>query len=327
VIVTRTPFRISLMGGGTDLRAFYSQHTGSVLSTAVDKYMYLIVKGRFDGTIRVSYSRTEIVDKVDDIQHPIVQEAMRLTGVTEGVEIVSVADVPAGTGLGSSSSFTVGLLNALFAYKGILRAPDELAEMACRIEIDILGEPIGKQDQYIAAFGGVCQFQFLPGEQVDVDCLPLQPEVVASLNRRLLLLYMGKPRAASSILHAQDASTGCNTEILCRMRDLVPELRRVLMEGRNLDAVGELLDQGWNLKKRLASGISDTEIDRWYETARRRGALGGKVLGAGGGGFLLLYCPEQHRQRVLDGLSGLRPVAFQLGASGSRISYVERGAV
>ncbi len=324
MIVTRTPFRISFVGGGTDLPDFYQVEPGAVVSTAINKYMYIIVNKRFDDTIRVSYSRTEIVKDVDEIQHPIVREALKLAGITGGVEIVSVADIPAGTGLGSSSSFTVGLLNALYAYQGVLKSAEELAREACHIEIDLLQEPIGKQDQYIAAYGGLRYIQFNPDETVFTE--PLVTDMVSKeeLNQNLLLFYTGDSRQARSILKEQKANTRQSDKmgILRKMRDLALELRSQMNGSFPPDILGEFLHRGWMLKNLLATGISNRRIDDYYKKALDAGALGGKILGAGGGGFLLLYCPKEKQLEVRAALSDLTTIEFSMEPEGSRLIYI-----
>lgn len=324
MIITRTPFRISFGGGGTDLRDFYKRAPGAVTSSTINKYMYIIVNKRFNDTIRVSYSKTEIVSSVDEIQHPIVREALKLVGITTEIEIVSIADIPAGSGLGSSSSFSVGLLNALYAYKGILKSAEELARDACKIEIDILGEPIGKQDQYIVAYGGLRHIQFNPDGGVFVEIVMCSKEYKEELSRNLLLLHTGISRGASSILREQkdNIKQVQNREILSKMRDLALEIRHCLANNSPLDTFGRLLHEGWMLKKQLASSISNHKLDEYYEKALRAGALGGKVTGAGGGGFLLLYCPHQHQQRVLEALHPLSAVKFSFEPEGSKIIYI-----
>jgi len=324
MIITRTPFRISFGGGGTDLRDFYKREPGAVTSTAIDKYMYIIVNKRFDDTIRVSYSKTEIVSNVREIQHPIVREALKLVGITEGMEVVSIADIPAGTGLGSSSSFSVGLLNALYAYKGMLKTAEELARDACKIEIDILGEPIGKQDQYIAAYGGLRHIQFNPDDGVFVEMVMCPKEYKEKLNRNLLLFHTGTSRDASSILREQkdNIKEMQKREILSKMRHLAIEMKQCLTSNSSLDIFGRLLHEGWMLKKQLASSISNHKLDKYYEQALSAGALGGKVLGAGGGGFLLLYCPRQHQQRVIKALHRFSPTKFSFEPEGSKIIYI-----
>ncbi|MSQ13192.1 MAG: GHMP kinase [Dehalococcoidia bacterium] len=321
MVITRTPFRMSFAGGGTDMPGFYRADEGAVTATAINKYMYIIVNKRFDRSIRVSYSRTEIVNTVHEIQHPIVREAMKLTGVTEQVEIVSIADIPAQTGLGSSSSFTVGLLNALYAYRGVLRSAEELAREACTLELDVLDEPIGKQDQYLAAYGNLRHIRFHPNDAVSVEYVLMPADLREAFQERLLLMYMGRTEAASTVLRDQQNRTEQNRPALRAMHDLAVQCRDALAGGR-LDDVGDLLHEGWEMKKRLADGISDETIDGWYETARKLGARGGKVLGAGGRGFLLLYCPPEHRKRVLAGLSQLVHTPFAFEPDGTRVIYV-----
>jgi len=324
MIITRTPFRVSFVGGGTDFPDFYRVEPGAVVSTAINKYMYIVVNKRFDNTIRVSYSRTEIVKDVEKIQHPIVREALKLVGITKGIEIVSIADIPAGTCLGSSSSFTVGLLNALYAYKGILKSAEELAREACCIEIDILGEPIGKQDQYIAAYGGFRYIQFNPDETVFVESIICDKENREKLNQNLFLFYTGNTREAKSILKEQKINTKKSDKVEClkQMRNLAFELRSHFNNNSEPDILGEFLHKGWMLKKQLASGISNDKIDKYYEIALKAGALGGKILGAGGGGFLLLYCPKEKQTKLQEALNDLTLTEFSLEPEGSKIIYV-----
>ena len=325
MIITRTPFRISFAGGGTDLPDFYRVEAGAVVSTAINKYMYVIVNQRFTDTIRVSYySRTELVDTVDDVKHPIVREALKLTGITEGIEIASIADVHAGAGLGSSGSFTVGLLNALYAYKGVLKSAEDLAKEACHIEIDILGEPVGKQDQYIAAYGGFRFFQFNPDETVITENIIWSAEKKDELVENLLVLYTGDDRAASTILQEQKQNTPQEDKMvrLRKLRDMAMEIKSRLSGDAPGDVLGETLRQGWLLKKQLASSISNDKIDKYYQEALDAGALGGKVSGAGGGGFLLLYCPQPKQAAVKEALSQLKELEFSLEPEGSKIIYV-----
>jgi len=325
VIITRTPFRISFVGGGTDLPEFYRVEPGAVVSTAINKYMYVVVSRRFTDAIRVSYySRTEIVESTDEIQHPIVRETLKLLGITKGIEIASIADVHAGSGLGSSSSFTVGLLNALYAYKGILKSAEELAREACHLEIDILGEPIGKQDQYAAAYGGFHYFQFNPDGTVFAEPIIWPKHKRDRLLQNLLLLYSGSIHQASDILKEQKENTrqSDKLDLLKRLRDMATELRGLLNNGASPDMFGEVLYKGWMLKKQLASGISTSKIDEYYEKALRAGAVGGKILGAGGGGFLLLYCPKERQPKVRESLGYLRELKFSFEPEGSKIIYV-----
>jgi len=323
MIISRTPFRISLAGGGTDLKDFYHAESGAVTSMAIDKYMYITINKRFDKSIRISYSQTEIVNHVDEVRHPIVREVMKLTGVTERIEITSMADVPAGTGVGSSSSFTVGLLNALYAYQGVNKSAESLAEEACHVEIDLIKDPIGKQDQTIAAYGGIQHIQFNPDETVFVDPVICSKETKVELNRNLLLFYIGHHRKASSVLKEQKAHTEDKRGVLQKMRGYAVEIKQCLVEGKRLDRIGEILNHSWEYKKQLARKISNEEIDRYYNTALQAGALGGKVLGAGGGGFLLIYCERQKQSEVTKALSPLEVFEFSLEPQGSKIIYVE----
>lgn len=323
MIITRTPFRLSFAGGGTDLPDFYRLKTGAVVSTAIDKYMYIVVNQRFDDSIRVSYSHTEIVNSVDELRHPIAKECLKLVGITRGIEIVSIADIPAGAGLGSSGSFTVGLLNALYAYRGVLKSAEDLAQAACRIEIDVLGEPVGKQDQYIAAYGGFRHIQFNADETVFTEPIIWSKKNREELNGNLLLLYTGDKRPASRILREQKENTRQPDNVACleKMRDLAFDLRERLNNKAAPDILGETMHRGWQLKKQLASHISNTRLDGYYEKALGAGALGGKVAGAGGGGFLLLYCPGDRRTAVKEAL-GLKEQSFSFEPEGSKIIYV-----
>ena len=324
MIITRTPFRVSFVGGGTDLADYYRVEAGAVVSTAIDRYMYIVVNQSFDDTIRVSYSRTEIVKDVAEIRHPIVREALKLVGITGGIEIVSIADIPAKTGLGSSSSFTVGLLNSLYAYKGVLKSAEELAREACHIEIDILGEPAGKQDQYIAAYGGLRYIQFNPDETVFTEPIIYARKSKEELSRSLLLFYTGDTRDARSILEQQktNISQPDKAVSLKKMRDLALELKGSLNSNASPGILGKFLHDGWQLKKQLAGDISNDKIDGYYQKAMSAGALGGKILGAGGGGFLLLYCPMEKQPEVQQALGGLALTRFSLEPEGSKIIYV-----
>jgi D-glycero-alpha-D-manno-heptose-7-phosphate kinase len=323
MIISRTPFRISFAGGGTDLKEYYRSHAGAVVSTAIDKYMYVTVNRYFDDSIILKYSRTELVKKVSRIRHPILRECLRKTGIDRGVEVTSMADIVGGTGLGSSSSFTVGLLHALYAFKGEFKTPEQLAREACEIEIDILKEPIGKQDQYIAAYGGFRSIEFMPDESVRVDPLICPPAVWARLSSRLVLLYSGITRKAGPVLRRARSRFRANDKALRRMRELAEFARRELQLGM-VDSFGGLLHEGWELKKTLAGGISNGKIDRAYALARKNGADGGKVLGAGGGGFLLLFVPPERRARVLKALPGWREIAFNFEPEGSKIIHVSK---
>jgi len=323
MIISRTPLRISFAGGGTDLSAFYKNQPGAVTSTAINKYLYVTINKKFDNRIRVSYSKTENVDHVDDLHHGLVREAMKLTGLDRGVEITTIADIPSrGTGLGSSSSLTVGLLNALYAYQGIMRSRQTLANEACQIEIDILGEPIGKQDQYIAAYGGIQHIQFNPDESVYVDPVICSPKTKLALEKHMLLFYTGITRKASKILTKQIKNTGKKSENLKKMKELSEKVRDSICKNKVND-VGKYLHRGWLYKKELANGISNPIIDEYYEKALSVGALGGKILGAGGGGFLLIFCELKNQERVKMALKELPVVPIKLEPQGSKIIYVE----
>jgi D-glycero-alpha-D-manno-heptose-7-phosphate kinase len=320
MIISKTPLRISFVGGGTDLKVFYGVHGGAVVSTAIDKYIYVIVKKRFDRKIRVAYTKTEIVDSVDEIQHELVREALRLTGITQGIEIVTLADIPSeGTGLGSSSALTVGLLNAFHTYKGHAVGAYELAEQACRIEIEILNKPIGKQDQFIAALGGFRQIRFMADESTETELVRFNEGDKEKLQGNLMLFYTGITRSASAILGEQKSGSLANANHLLAMKEQCSELVEELESG-NVDQLGEMLNRGWKLKKKLASGISTSELEGYYETAIQAGALGGKIAGAGGGGFLLLYVPAGAQQFVRNALP-LQEMPFRFDQYGTRTVF------
>lgn len=322
MIISKTPFRISFAGGGTDLKECYRHGGGAVTSTAINKYVYITVNKRFDETIRVSYSKTEIVENSNEIQHPIVREALKLAGIKGGIEITSIADFPSGTGMGSSSSFTVGLLNALHAYKGEFKSAEALARDACKIEIDLVGEPIGKQDQYITAYGGLQHIRFNDDESVYVDPIICTPDIKKALNENLLLFYTGIRRKASAILENQKKSTKNKLDILKKKIELAQKIVECINDGRLLDRIGEILHEDWQLKKKLEDGITNPEINEYYQKALDAGALGGKILGAGGGGFLLVYCEKQNQKKVRSALKTLREVPFSFEPQGSKIIYI-----
>ena len=326
MIISRTPLRISFAGGGSDLPAYYKQEPGAVTSTAINKYIYITVNKKFDQKIRASYSVTEIVDSVGQLKHELIRAALQLVGLDGGIEITSISDIPSqGTGLGSSSTYTVGLLKALYAFIGRHVGAERLAREACRIEIDICKRSSGKQDQYIAAYGGLQHIQFNPDETVFVDPLICSPETRRALQNGLLLLYTGLTRSAVDILAEQARNTETDAErrrTLRRMVELARELQATLTSN-DLASFGEILHQGWLEKRKLASGISNPQIDEWYERARQHGAIGGKITGAGGGGFLLLYAPAERHPEILHTLPELRPIPFRLELQGSKIIYVE----
>ncbi|MBC8204425.1 GHMP kinase [bacterium] len=324
MIITKTPFRISFAGGGTDLKDFYSEEYGAVTSTAIDKYMYITVNKSFDHRIRVSYSRTELVEHIDEIQHPLVREGLKLVGITSGIEITSIADIPARTGLGSSSSFCVGMLNALYAFKGILKSAEALAREAAMIEIDIVGEPIGKQDQYISAYGGLQYIRFNPDESVFVNPVITSRLIIEELESKLLMFYTGITRDANTILTDQKKNTNNKFHILRRMRDLAGEIQETLVSGRKLSEFGELLHQGWVFKQELSPLIANGIINKYYQKGLEMGALGGKLLGAGGGGFILFFCEQQNQNRLRAAMHEmeLREIPFAFERQGSQIIYV-----
>lgn len=307
--------------------AYYRLQPGAVTSTTIDKHMYVTVNKRFDDTIRVSYTKTEIVESLDQIQHELVREALKLVGIDGGIEITTIADIPAGTGLGSSSSLTVGLLHALYAYKGVFKSAEQLAQEACKIEIEILKKPIGKQDQYAAAFGNLNHIQFNPDETVFVAPVICHKETKEQLDRNLLLFYTGIDRDADEILTEQRKETlnrEEKQETLERMVELARELRKALCSD-DLENFGELLHQNWEYKKQMASRISNSKVDECYHRALEAGARGGKLLGAGGGGFLLLYCEEENQEKLRKAMVrlGLVETEFHLEPQGSKIIYVE----
>ncbi|HEY3816675.1 MAG TPA: sugar kinase [Polyangiaceae bacterium] len=324
MIVSRAPVRFSLGGGGTDLPSYAREHGGFVVAAAVDKFVNVCVARRFQNNIRLAYTESEIVDHVDQIRHRIFKAALKMTGIERGLELHSLADVPANTGLGSSSSFTVALLNGLHAFKREFVPAEQLAEEACRLEIDILQEPIGKQDQYIAAYGGVSAMTFHTDGSVDVERLPLKDEVIDDLEANLIIYYSGVERAASSVLKEQAKTITENKDAavqrMHRIKELGHETKRILLAGET-DTYGEMLHEHWTNKRKLASNMSGGVIDEHYEAARNAGAIGGKLMGAGGGGFFMFYVRAGDRRRVHDVLAarGLRPMRFRFDFDGARI--------
>jgi len=321
MIISRTPFRISFAGGGTDIKDFYGLETGAVISTTINRYMYIFLNRRFDGGIRACYSEVEEAEKVNQIKHPIIRECLKLINVS-GVDIASIADIPQATGLGSSSSFTVGLLNALCALKSKYLSRTELAELACAIEIDILKEHIGKQDQYAAAYGGLNLIEFESNDAVNIKPILCEPEIKDELNQSLMLIYTGisKRKRASDVISTYNFKE--NYLVLKEMRELAYEMKDCLEEGKELTDFGLLLDEEWKLKKKLSKLITNEDIDTIYETAKMAGALGGKLCGAGGRGFLLLFVEKYNRQKVRESLWPLIEVPFRFDFEGSRIIYV-----
>ncbi len=321
MIITQTPLRVGLVGGGTDLPEYYREHGGRVLNCAIDKYIYVIVKQRFDDEIYVNYSKKEIVSRVEDLEHELVREAMYMTGVRSGVEITMLADIPsAGSGLGSSSSVTVGLLHALWSYQGHHVSAEELADGACTIEIERCGKRIGRQDQYIAALGGIQDIRFGPGDKV----VPTEVELLAAQRRalqdQLMLFFTGVTRSATTILREQSQNVANRLAELDLLRDLAVVAADRLRLG-DVDAVGSAMQESWEVKRKLASGVSNEQIDAAVENALNAGASGAKVTGAGGGGFLLVVCPPENQRAVRQSLSDMRELPIKLERLGSRVVF------
>ena len=325
MIISRTPLRMSFVGGGSDLPSFYRKHGGAVVSTAINKFVYITLNEKFDHRIRVSYSRTEEADTVAEVQHPLVREAMKMLDVKGGIEITSIADIPSkGSGLGSSSAFTVGLLHALHAYSGRYASAEQLANEACTIEIERCGEPIGKQDQYAAAYGGFRFIEFNADDSVSVESILCQRDTLSKLQENIIVFYTGISRSASAILKNQQevvASSEAKQKVLQRMVQLARNLKAEL-EKNNITAFGEIIHEGWELKRSITSEISNTEIDAWYAAARKAGAIGGKLLGAGSGGFLMFYAMREHHEKIEAALRDLRRIPIRFEPQGSRIIFV-----
>lgn len=323
MIITRSPLRISLGGGGTDLPSYYKEHSGFVVAAAIDKYVYLTLHRTFDQELILKYSKLERVHSVDEVQHPIIREALRLTRVSAPyLEIASMADIPAGTGLGSSGSFTTALLKALHAHNKHLVHPEELAEQACHIELERLGEPIGKQDQYIAAYGGITCFRFLPTGKVEAWPLKIDQDTLYGLEDNLLLFFTGYSRSASSILKEQDTKSKENDESMAANLHFIKDLGhncKEALEAGDLHVFGELMNVHWEHKKKRSANMSNTCINEWYDLARQNGALGGKLIGAGGGGFLMFYAEDKIRLRKAMRNAGLQEVRFRFDFEGTTI--------
>lgn len=325
MIVSKTPLRMSFVGGGSDLPAFYREEMGAVLSTSIDKYMYICVNKKFDGRIRISYTKTEEVERLEEVEHPLVREALDLVGIEGGIEIASMADIPSkGSGLGSSSTYTVGLLNALYAYRNKFASKEQLASEACEIEIDRCGEPIGKQDQYAAAYGGLNLIRFHPDDSVSVDPVICKPSLLKEMEDSTLVFFTGRTRSASAVLSNQSAAmrTTDRRMLMRRMVQLAFEMKEQLESG-TLEYLGSLLDENWRLKAQLTSGITDPQIDAWYATGMAQGALGGKLLGAGNGGFMMFYALKERHAQIKAALSDLEPVKFRFDRTGAQIVFYQ----
>ena len=323
MIITRSPLRISLGGGGTDLPSYYREHGGFLIAAAIDKYVYVTVMRPFVPGIFLKYSNLEHVAETDQVQHPIIREAIRLLDFkTPQLEITTLADIPAGTGLGSSGSFTTALLKALYAHRRRLLHPDELAKLACEIEIDRLGEPVGKQDQYIAAYGGITCFRFLPNDEVEAWPLEISMDTLFDLEDNLLLFFTGFSRSAGSILRDQKDRSLKHDQAMLDNLNYVKDLglrSQQALESGDLVQFGELMHEHWEHKRQRSAGMSNSQIDAWYELGRANGAVGGKLVGAGGGGFLLFYAEDRKRLRQTMAKAGLEEVRFRFDFEGAKV--------
>jgi D-glycero-alpha-D-manno-heptose-7-phosphate kinase len=323
MIISRTPFRISFAGGGSDLPVFYKEQPGAVLSTTIDKYIYIAIHPFFHpDKIQLKYSKTEMVSSIEEVAHPIFRASLNMYNL-KGVDINSIADVPAGTGLGSSSSFTVGLLNAIEAHHNRTISAESLAQKACKIEIDILNSPIGKQDQYAAAYGGLNFITFNPDETVQIEKIIMNPVKKKELEDNLIMIYSGDSRSANIILEEQRAVLGESNkfDIQKKIVDLAFDLKKALMKNE-IDTFGRILHEGWLLKKSLITSISNQRIESIYKKGLKAGALGGKLLGAGGGGFILFYCPKEKQDYFRNQMQQFRELPFEFDHSGSKIIYL-----
>lgn len=327
MIISRTPFRISFLGGGTDLPSFYGEEEGAVLSTSIDKYMYITVNDRFDDTYRLAYSKTEICKTPNEIEHPIFStvlkkyaDAAKKKNGGRGLELLSMADIPSGTGLGSSSSFTVGLLHAMKAHVGEFQSAEDLAKEACQIEIEELKEPIGKQDQYAAAFGGLSYIRFQPSGKVSVEPVICAEKTKHDLEQSVMLFYTGMNRSASKVLVDQNSESKRETKR--QMKSLALRMKQSLEKNEKVSQIAELLHEGWQLKKSLSTNVSDSKINDWYDRARSAGAWSGKILGAGGGGFLMLLCHPEIQEQVRTELKEMRELKVKFETWGSKIIFV-----
>src|SRR3954464_4509134 len=323
MIITRSPLRISLGGGGTDLPSYYREHSGFLIAAAIDKYVYINVHRRFVDGFLLKYSSLEEAATIEEIKHPIIREALKVAGIRErNLEITSMADIPAGTGLGSSGSFTTALLKALHALKKNLVHPSELAEQACCIQLEKLGEPIGKQDQYIAAYGGITCFRFLPDGRVEAAPLKISEETLFNLEDNLLLFFTGYSRSASAILKEQDVRSKEADSAMLENLHFVKGLGKQSQEALEADDLVEfarLMDVHWQRKKERSAGMTNSDINAWYDCGMRNGALGGKVIGAGGGGFLMFYAGDKVRLRHAMREKGLTEVRFRFDFEGTRV--------
>jgi D-glycero-alpha-D-manno-heptose-7-phosphate kinase len=321
MIIIQTPLRVSFFGGGTDFPSYYLDEGGAVLSSTIDKYIFVTVKNRFDQKIRVGYTSTEMVDHIDQIKHNLIREALRKTEISQGIEITTMGDIPSeGSGLGSSSTVTVGALHALYAYRGEIIQAEQLAREACEIEIDVLGSPIGKQDQYIAAYGGLRFFEFKKDGSIQSEKISVNQETIRKLNNNFLLFFTGISRKANNILKDQQNNIVDRLDVLRKLKEMAYTARREI-EASNIDALGELMHRSWLLKKQLAGSISNSIIDELYDTAYKAGAYGGKITGAGGGGFFLVYCPIEKQDALRSALSSLQELPYAIEQDGTKVIF------
>ncbi len=327
MIISQTPLRLSFVGGGTDLKEFWSRNGGKVISTAIDKYVYVVVKERFDDDIVLNYTKREVVKDVCDIKHDLIRETLLKTGVTKKIEIWTPADIPSkGSGLGSSSAVTVGLLNALYNYVGQQVSAERLAREACEIEIDILNKPIGKQDQYIAAYGNFNEIIFKKDSTVSINKINISDIKKSTIFSNLMLFYTNINRNSSDILVNQKIRTTQEKgrDNLNKIKETVPKVKNILENEENFDEIGIILDKYWNIKKKMSNNITNIEIDEMYKIAKETGALGGKILGAGGGGFLLLYVPYLKKKQLKERMKDYKELKIQSDSFGSRIIFNNR---
>ena len=321
MIITQTPLRISFSGGGTDFPEYYRRNQGFVVSAAIDKYVFVFITGRYDKKIYVNYSKKEIVDSVDEISHELVREAMRITGITEGVEVSMISDIPSeGSGLGSSSSITVGLLNAFYIFMGEQVGPERLAEEACEVEIVRCKKPIGKQDQYIASFGGMNSFVFNRDDTVDVNCVKLSSSEMRNFTNNIYLYFTGQTRQASSILGEQNGRVEQNSQVLENIKQLGCKAYEDLTR-RNYDSIGRVLDLNWKLKKELAENITNNQIEKMHKIAMSAGATGAKICGAGGGGFMMVYCPSLAHENLKVAMKDYKEMPIEIEPDGSKVIF------
>lgn len=322
MIISKTPLRMSYVGGGSDIAAFYKNHGGAVISTSINAFVYVIIKKRFEEGIRLSYSKTENVNSYKELEHPLVRNAFKLVNIQDSIEIVSIADIPStGTGLGSSSSFSVGLINSMYSFKGMKKSSEILADSACRLEIDLCKSPIGKQDQYSAAYGGLKVYRFNSDETVSIEDVKISHKNILELNSQTLCFYIGGDRSANEILQDQSKQLiqSKKIQIMKKMVSLV-DILKYEFEGSDISTFGEILHENWALKKQLSNGITNSNINDMYDTAIGLGATGGKLLGAGGGGFMIFHAPtETIRDKIRKNFHKLKEVRFTIENEGSRI--------